>query len=503
MTTSQAPPQQQVQPFLTISAQFDLASKAHDTASATARATMLREMRDRRGRWARTPGGASPALAGNAIHEHLGSPPLNKSQRDTLARYQSTLYHQMDAYLNTGDIHAADDEMGSHVISEPEMKKQVALMGGAFKAAGPTSRPVTVYRGMTVPDATPGATWTDKTPVSTSTDRAIGDQFRRYAESGQAKLVRITVPAGSSAISMMNLLGKQAPQAVEEKEILLPPGSRFRVTAASGNIVEAELLPNSTPAAIEAANPQPPPQQVPPGQQPPPPPPQSDGLDDAALALALATLLVTAVSAAAVIAALRVRFVLSSAAWQALGGVLGDVMQTPPPMTGVIGNASAQTSRMNAARRAQYVLAATKRTVTAMREARSQGKPVLGAMKDQLATERRFYAQHKQAMWNRATAAGKIDMEAATWGPLLGWYAKHDKRVTAECLKAHGSNFYVSDPPDIGLPGIGPHVGCRCEAGAPWPGGKLLPSRRASYRKAALWPTRHRRLPSPQQRKSR
>jgi hypothetical protein len=227
------------------------------------------------------------------------------------------------------------------------------------------------------------------------------------------------------------------------------------------------------------------PPQVPPGQQPPPPPQEDDGLDDAALAVALSLLLLSAVSVAGIIAALKARFALSRFAWQALGGVLDDVMQDPPAVTGVIGSASSQVQRMNAARRAQFVLAASRRTVTAMQDARAKGEPVMAALKDQLATEHRFYAQHKKAMWDRAAAAGRIDMEAAVHGPLLGWYARRDKRTTPECRAADRHNFYVNDPPAIGLPGVGPHAGCRCESGPPWPGGELLPSARMRGRRAA------------------
>jgi hypothetical protein len=227
-------------------------------------------------------------------------------------------------------------------------------------------------------------------------------------------------------------------------------------------------------------------QQVPPGQQPPPPPQQEDdGLDDAALAVALSLLLLSAVSAAGVIAALKARFALSGLAWQALGGVLEDVMQDPPAVTGVIGSASSQVARMNAARRAQFVLAASRRTVGAMRDARAKGEPVMQALRDQLATERRYYQQHKQAMWDRAAAAGQIDMEAAVHGPILGWYAKRgDNRTTPECKAADRRNFYVDDPPKIGLPGV-VHVGCRCTAGPPWPGGKILAGSGTRGRRAA------------------
>lgn len=235
----------------------------------------------------------------------------------------------------------------------------------------------------------------------------------------------------------------------------------------------------------------------PPPQQPGQPPPQQqqddDALDDAALALAVAALLLGAGAAAAaaaggvaaMIASLKLRFALSAAAWQALGSVLAFVTAQPHPVTGIIGPASAQVSRMNAARRAQYVLAASKRVLGAAREARAKGESVTGAIADQLARERRFFELHQKAMWDRATAAGKIDLEAAVHGDLLGWYAKHDKRTTPDCLKADRHNFYVSPPPQIGLPGIGPHAGCRCEAGPPWPGGKLLPGSGPRYARAA------------------
>jgi hypothetical protein len=223
------------------------------------------------------------------------------------------------------------------------------------------------------------------------------------------------------------------------------------------------------------------------GQQPPPPPPAD--LDDPALAIAVAAVLAgtlgPGITVAATVAALKVRFALTAAAVTALGAVLNVVMASPPPVTGVIGAASAQTSRMNAARRAQYVIAAAKRVMGAVVEARSKGLPVGAAIRAQLAKEQRFYSMHQQAMWNRAAAAGKIDMEAATHGNLLGWYARRDDRVTSACFKADRHNFYVTRPPDIGLPGIGPHAGCRCEPGPPWPGGQLLPTRGLKFARAA------------------
>jgi hypothetical protein len=218
--------------------------------------------------------------------------------------------------------------------------------------------------------------------------------------------------------------------------------------------------------------PAPPPQQ---GQQLPPPPPD---LDDPALAVAVAAILAgvlgPAVTVAAAVAGLKARFALTVAAVTALGAVLNVVLEHPPPVTGVIGAASAQTSRVNLARRVQYVIAAAKRVLVAGRDARAKGEPVEAARQAALERERRWYEAHRAAMWNRAAAAGKTDMAAAEHGPLLGWNAILDRRVSAECRAADGKNYYASSMPDIGYPGA-VHPSCRCFPSAPHPGGKLLP----------------------------
>jgi hypothetical protein len=220
--------------------------------------------------------------------------------------------------------------------------------------------------------------------------------------------------------------------------------------------------------------PAPPPQQVPPGQQPPP---QSDAVQDAAMVLLISELLLTAASAAMLIGAVRVRFAMSSALLSGLHGSATIAMEHPPPVTGVIGPASAQTSRQNLARRAQFVLSAGKRLAGDVRQARAQGKPVGAALLDGLARERRYYSQHIAAMWNRATAAGKTDMAAAEHGRLLGWYTVLDGKTSAECKAADRHNYYADRMPDIGWPGGGPHPNCRCFPGPAWPGAPLLPMR--------------------------
>jgi hypothetical protein len=222
--------------------------------------------------------------------------------------------------------------------------------------------------------------------------------------------------------------------------------------------------------------PAPPPQQ---GQQLPPPPPD---LDDPALAIAVAAILAgvlgPAVTVAAAVAGLKARFALTVAATSALGAVLNVVMAHPPPLTGVIGPASAQTSRMNAARRAQYVVAAAKRVLVAGRDARAKGEPMEAARQAALERERKWYAAHQAAMWNRARAAGMTDMAAAEHGDLLGWLAVKSPVTSPECKAASGKNYYASRMPDIGFPGA-VHPNCKCMPTAPWPGAPLLPGSHA------------------------
>ena len=218
---------------------------------------------------------------------------------------------------------------------------------------------------------------------------------------------------------------------------------------------------------------------APAGQQPPPPP---SGLDDPRWPSPSPRSSPAAATLAPVIAALKTRGALTVAELGALTQVLGDVTAHPPPVTGVIGHASEHAARVNTARRTQYVIAAAKRVMGAARDARSKGEPVKAAVAAQLAPSSRYYAAASGGDVAAGSRGGQIDMEAAVHGRLLGWYAVRSKTTTPECREADGHNFYVDNPPDIGLPGI-VHVNCRCFPGPPHPGGRLLPG--SGYARAA------------------
>jgi hypothetical protein len=239
--------------------------------------------------------------------------------------------------------------------------------------------------------------------------------------------------------------------------------------------------------------PAPPQQQVPPGQ--PVPPPQDSDLDSPLFVAAVAAALLTVGPVATVIAALKVRFALSHAAWTALSGSLSIAMEHPPPLVGVVGPASAQTARQNLARRAQFVVSAAKRLVSDIaagraalpepergpaeaqaaelnvlrgaqfkeaKHARLQADIARGrsgdvgawpAFQAGMARERRYYSLHLAAMWNRARAAGMVDMAAQEHGNLLSWNTIRDKKASAECVAADKHNFHADRMPAIGWPG--------------------------------------------------
>jgi len=201
----------------------------------------------------------------------------------------------------------------------------------------------------------------------------------------------------------------------------------------------------------------------------------------------IATALVGAASAVAALALLSTSALV---AWKtsraAMRAALEIVMAMPPEQTGVTGSATISASRTNLIRRAQFALAAARRLTRDMVEARSRGEGLKQALAAGMARERRYFSQHRDAIWQRAQAAQQVDMAAWSYGDLLGWNTVLDARTSADCRAANGKNFYASSVPLIGYPGsVHPH--CRCYPGPPRIGARMLPSARPEreYAKAA------------------
>lgn len=137
---------------------------------------------------------------------------------------------------------------------------------------------------------------------------------------------------------------------------------------------------------------------------------------------------------------------------------LGDDVAVPHPDADD-GTAVRAIQRGIASRRAMYLAAAGKRL-------KAGGS---------VTTEVRLFNAHRRAERKRAEAGERVDAAARQHGPILGWWNPLDERTTPLCRAAHGRNFRVDPPPEIGYPGTAHGGSCRCRPRAPWPDGTMLP----------------------------
>jgi hypothetical protein len=202
-----------------------------------------------------------------------------------------------------------------------------------------------------------------------------------------------------------------------------------------------------------------------------PPPPQPSAYD---LALAAATALATALTVAAAAAVLAGIFAAAKIRETALRAALSVVMGMPPGAEGFYGPATAQVARLNLIRRAQFLVASSRRFNDQMILIASGGADPQSVF-DMMDAERRYYGLHLEAGRNRMAAAAQADSAAMDYGALLGWYTRIDARTSPECLAADKHNFRVDAMPLIGFPGA-VHLHCRCFPGPPFPGASVLPA---------------------------
>jgi SPP1 gp7 family putative phage head morphogenesis protein len=217
---------------------------------------------------------------------------------------------------------------------------------------------------------------------------------------------------------------------------------------------------------------------VPAPVQPPPPgqqaPPQQQAQADDQLALAVAAALAVAVTPEALAAYVGARFTAQGMRLEALRVSAWVVMAMPHEQQGMIGPATRNVITMNRLRRAQFLVASTRRVTRDIVHGVSHDESLLETLRDAAARERRYYAQHMAATWNRMDAAARVDSAAMMAGTvLLGWNTVLDARTSAECKAANGRNFRADIMPSIGYPGM-VHPHCRCYPGRARPGARLL-----------------------------
>lgn len=212
-----------------------------------------------------------------------------------------------------------------------------------------------------------------------------------------------------------------------------------------------------------------------PAQPQQPQPSAAQQAAEAALVTAVAVALVNGVTVTGVLGGLATAYLPAKIRAVAMRAALGVVMHHPPAQEGFWGDAGRQMARQNILRRAQFTVAAAQRLNADVTRARSTGQPVAQALLAGVQRESRFYSQHLVASWNRTRAASQVDSTALSHGRLLGWHTVLDSKTSLECRQANGKNFFADHVPVIGYPGsVHPH--CRCQPGAPFRTGAILPS---------------------------
>jgi hypothetical protein len=220
---------------------------------------------------------------------------------------------------------------------------------------------------------------------------------------------------------------------------------------------------------------------APPATAPPPTPTPSSVPADTVLAAALSSVLSSALTPEQALGMTLRYFRVARISPAAMLPALQLVMSMPLERTGASGPASLEAIRLNTLRRAQYAVMAARRLTSSILTARSRGLTARDAVAQAIPAERRYFGQHIEAAWVRARAAAQVDSAAADFGPVLGWNTVRDRRTSPECRAAGGKNFRADVMPAIGWPGA-VHNHCRCYAGPPVPGARMIPSAYSSVR---------------------
>lgn len=182
---------------------------------------------------------AKPKAAGNLLGEYKGwRDGLTPAEDKAMRFYQSPGFALMNGQLRGLDAealksgeHASDSDLARARLASKNLTKAIAK-------APPLPRDVTVYRGFDAGQfgtLKPGQVITDKGFTSTS----ITDDAGAVGRAGSKGQSRILLPAGTRAA------------AGSARELVLPPGSSFRVVrvqvkAGGTTHVELELIPKGS-----------------------------------------------------------------------------------------------------------------------------------------------------------------------------------------------------------------------------------------------------------------
>jgi hypothetical protein len=103
------------------------------------------------------------------------------------------------------------------------------------------------------------------------------------------------------------------------------------------------------------------------------------------------------------------------------------------------------------------------------------GRRVLSgkSVHEALAAERKNLDAHVKERRRRTAADDAVEAARRLYGDVLSWNLGPTDNHCPVCTARDGNNFRADSPPDGELPGAA-HPHCRCFAGPPNPGGRML-----------------------------
>ena len=174
-------------------------------------------------------GASGSGSGGGPDYDSIAAPEPSAEQASTLSKYQTD-----DGYK------AINTALRKGQILTPKGQATIAAMDSYFDSVPALKGEIVTYRGLSsMPKGMrEGATFSDKTYVSTSFKKELAEDFA--GKSGV--LMRIRVPKGKKVVAMDSALRGRS--RFDEREVLLRRGSKFRIRRISKQgaktIVEAD-----------------------------------------------------------------------------------------------------------------------------------------------------------------------------------------------------------------------------------------------------------------------
>lgn len=187
------------------------------------------------------PSGRNKKSRGVSRHEKggwLGSDRFDETEHEmVLDFYTSTSYRPINRMLRHGEDPGSDKR-------KARLQHEVSVLTDFISIQDPTTSETTLYRGTREPISLGvGDEFHDRGFVSTSRDESVSTRF----SSSEGVLFKIAAPKGSQMLDVASVGGPD-----DEQEVLLPPGTQYRVTKVG--TVEGSLMGGAPYYEVEIIN---------------------------------------------------------------------------------------------------------------------------------------------------------------------------------------------------------------------------------------------------------